>query len=304
MHLLLVLFIVSSAISSEAGESGKCDSEWSQNVTEYSRDSFIVSLLNDAERLLAKAKRHASTGIGRAVATPSCEKPMDCFEIHEKDQGAKSGEYKIWPRSRISNAGIVVYCDMDDDGGSWTVIQRRGDFNSGPDYFYRDWAAYKAGFGDPMKDFWLGNDNIFALTNQRANSVKFILSDWEANTTYAVYDEFWIDDEINKYTLHVKGYRGTAGDSFVGHNGAPFSTKDKDNDRYDKNCAELFKGGWWYTACHASNLNGLYLKGPHKSHADGVEWQLFRGHYYSLKDTVIKIRPRDFKGATQDATPQ
>lgn len=37
------------------------------------------------------------------------------------------------------------------------IIQRRGDFGNPKDYFYRDWDAYKKGFGDILKDFWIGN---------------------------------------------------------------------------------------------------------------------------------------------------
>lgn len=32
--------------------------------------------------------------------------------------------------------------------------------------FYRDWAAYKQGFGSQLGEFWLGNDHIQALTAQ------------------------------------------------------------------------------------------------------------------------------------------
>lgn len=94
------------------------------------------------------------------------------------------------------------------------------------------------------------------------------------------------------------------GDSFSGTNGLPFTTKDQDNDSYDTNCAVKFKGAWWYSACHRSNLNGMYLRGAHESHADGVEWHGFRGHYYSLKDTMIKIRPTDFQMKLDDVAPK
>lgn len=93
------------------------------------------------------------------------------------------------------------------------------------------------------------------------------------------------------------------GDSFSDTNGQPFTTKDQDNDKYDLNCAVQYKGAWWYTACHSSNLNGMYLKGAHESHADGVEWHSFRGHYYSLKDTMIKIRPKDYQKKPDEVTP-
>ena len=41
------------------------------------------------------------------------------------------------------------------------VVQRRVD---GCLNFYRDWAEYKAGFGDPAGEFWLGNDKLHELT--------------------------------------------------------------------------------------------------------------------------------------------
>ena len=76
------------------------------------------------------------------------------------------------------------------------------------------------------------------------------------------------------------------------HNGMKFSTKDVDNDSHtNQQCAQVYKGAWWYNLCHASNLNGQYLAGPHESYADGVIWFAFKGHYYSLKTSEMKVRP-------------
>ena len=58
---------------------------------------------------------------------------------------------------------------------------------------------------------FLGNNNIFAITNQKLYSARFDLKDDEQEKKYAVYEEFWIDDENHKYTLHVSSYTGDAG---------------------------------------------------------------------------------------------
>ena len=58
--------------------------------------------------------------------------------------------------------------------------------------------------------FLLGNDNIFALTNQKLYSARFDLKDVQQTRRYALYDKFWIDDENSKYTLHISDYSGDA----------------------------------------------------------------------------------------------
>ena len=88
---------------------------------------------------------------------------------------------------------------------------------------------------------------------------------------------------------------GNSGDSLAFRRGLPFTTRDQDNDnRGGDNCASKFKGAWWYDSCHKSNLNGLYRSGRHSSYADGVNWSRWKGFYYSLKRTEMKVRPVDF----------
>ncbi|XP_015905655.1 techylectin-like protein [Parasteatoda tepidariorum] len=255
-----------------------------------------IPYLDIAVEMIDKAKEGFVSNLNNELNLRDA-KPVDCEELLKSGTN-KSGVYVIWPRNRIiQEKPLDVYCDMITDGGGWTVIQRRKNFSMPRDYFFREWSSYKTGFGDMEKEFWLGNDNIFGLTNQRLYSVRFDLKDMAGESRYALYDRFWIDDEDHFYTLHIAEYSGNAGDSMIEvHNNMKFSTKDKDNDVHKENCAQMFKGGWWYGGCHHSNLNGLNLQGKHDSYADGVNWKSFRGHNESLEFTEIKIRPKNFMG--------
>ena len=70
-----------------------------------------------------------------------------------------------------------------------------------------------------------------------------------------------------------------------------FSTKDRDNDDARGSCAQRYSGAWWYNKCHRSNLNGLYHRGQHTSNGDHVNWYHWRGDFYSLQKTEMKVRP-------------
>ena len=198
----------------------------------------------------------------------------------------KSGIYTINPDGKQL---FKVFCDMDTKNGGWTVIQRRTD---GSVDFFKNWVDYKLGFGSEENEFWLGNEKIHRLTKRKNMMIRFDLEDFDGNRAYAEYKTFYIDGESDNYRVHVSSYSGTAGDSFSGTNGLQFSTKDRDNDSHgSSSCANEYHGAWWYSNCHASNLNGKYLNGPHKSYANGVNWYHFKSHYYSLKKTEIKLRP-------------
>ncbi|CAL1281176.1 unnamed protein product [Larinioides sclopetarius] len=226
-------------------------------------------------------------------------KPMDCDEVMQCGQN-RSGVFQIWPRNRVMVGSVYVYCDMETSGGGWTVIQRRGDYRRPADFFLKTWHSYKNGFGDLRRDFWLGNDNIYALTNQKKYYLRIDLTDYNNNSRYAFYDQFWLDGEHHHYKLHAYDYSGDAGDALSRtHDGQKFSTIDRDNDNSTYHCAQKHKGGWWFADCHTSNLNGMYNSEKVKS-ADGIIWTTWRGPSESLKMTEMKIRPMDFKAGLLD----
>uniref|UniRef100_F6RV16 Collagen, type XI, alpha 2 n=1 Tax=Xenopus tropicalis TaxID=8364 RepID=F6RV16_XENTR len=188
------------------------------------------------------------------------------------------------------NKPIKVLCDMDTDGGGWIVFQRRVD---GSVDFYRDWKSYKQGFGSQLSEFWLGNENIHRLTSSGNFQLRFDLEDFDNNRTYATYSQFRLEPESQNYTLRFREFTGgPAGDSLFTHKDRAFSTKDADNDPASKtNCAERYKGAWWYESCYHSCLNGEYMRGQHDKADGGVHWAKFRGVNYSLKVSEMKLRP-------------
>ena len=207
--------------------------------------------------------------------------PHSCKEVYNSGC-TTSGVYTIDPGC---GRPFQVYCDMD---GQWEVIQRRMD---GSVDFYRNWASYVDGFGDLDGEYWLGLKNIHCLTSRaESTQLKVSLADFDGVKVFATYNFFSVGNAATKYRLNVGGYAGTAGDALARPNGTGFSTFDKDNDKSSKNCAEVYKGGWWYDRCHVANLNGQYLSGSHASYADGVDWEPFKGYHYSLKYTAMKIR--------------
>ncbi|KAM4663336.1 LOW QUALITY PROTEIN: ficolin-1-B-like [Discoglossus pictus] len=209
----------------------------------------------------------------------------NCKEI--LDQGASlNGWYTIY---LPTGAPLPVLCDMETDGGGWTVFQRRLD---GSVDFFQDWSSYKRGFGSQWGEFWLGNDNIHQLTSKGTFQLRFDFTDFDNNRTFARYNNFKIAGESQNYTVSVGAFTdGDAGDSFY-HNNAAFSTKDRDNDSSPSHCAQVYKGAWWYRSCHHSNLNALYLKGDQKTSANGMNWKSGKGFKYSYKVSEMKIRPQ------------
>ena len=185
---------------------------------------------------------------------------------------------------QLYTIGSQVYCDMETDGGGWTVFQRRQD---GSVDFYRGWTDYENGFGDLTGEFWLGLSKIHRLTKEGSNTLRVDLGDFEGNTRYANYSTFSISDGSTEYILTVGGYSGTAGDSLAYHNGSRFSTIDNDNDIWYNNCAQVWTGAWWYRSCHHSNLNGRYFNTP-TINDQGIVWRAWKSS--TLQFTKMKTR--------------
>ncbi|CAJ1082912.1 fibrinogen-like protein 1 [Xyrichtys novacula] len=218
--------------------------------------------------------------------------PSDCATLYHNGV-RRSGVYSIIVSPGSSQP---VYCDMETDGGGWTVFQRRRD---GSVNFNRGWSEYREGFGEPRGEHWVGNQQLHLLSNQGHYSLRIKLQDWSNAHRHAHYHTFRIEDEENHYRLHVSGFSGTVKDSFAWyHNQQSFSTPDTGNI-----CAEISHAGWWFHQCFYANLNGVYYKGGRYSlkaqnllGPDGIVWFSWReSDFYSLKGVTMMIRPSNFR---------
>ncbi|XP_043209565.1 techylectin-5A-like [Amphibalanus amphitrite] len=216
--------------------------------------------------------------------------PRDCSDL---PAGTTSGAYLLQPGLDRSVPPTPAYCDLESDGGGWTVVQRRDDIPPRED-FYRGWQDYKQGFGEFDGEFWWGLESLWRMTSPRDRryELRVDLWDFDGSTRHAVYSNFRVASEIQGYALTIGNYTGDAGDSLSFHRGMQFTTNDVDNDIHEaNNCAHSHEGAWWYKNCHRSNLNGRYLGRTTPSKANGVSWFDWRGHDYSLKTVTMKIRP-------------
>ncbi|KAK9541647.1 hypothetical protein VZT92_001674 [Zoarces viviparus] len=218
---------------------------------------------------------------------------MDCAAVF-KSGNTQSGVYTLTlPNTTVE---VKAFCDMETEGGGWTVLQKRFD---GHVDFHRTWQEYRKGFGEPSGEFWLGNEFVSRLTIQQSYKLRIQLSDWEGNSGFSQYDQFSLDGEAQNYRIHLKGFSGTAGKiSSIGQPGSDFSTKDADNDKCVCKCSQLTTGGWWFDACGPSNLNGMYYQqGQNSNRFNGIKWYYWKGSGYSLKSTTVMFRPADFSGS-------
>ena len=179
---------------------------------------------------------------------------------------------------------VDVYCDTSNGGGGWLVVQRRQD---GSVDFNRGWGEYEDGFGKLTGEFWYGLRALHCLTGQGGWEMRMDIKLANGTNIFLQYEQFKVASAKDKYKLTVGGFQGTTTNSMSGHSGMYFTTKDSDNDQWNKNCAIDNggpDGGWWYNACMYIRPNVLY------NHKTAI---YLNNQWLPLPFIEIKIRPHN-----------
>lgn len=182
------------------------------------------------------------------TSPPSLATPLET--IHTCRKTYHSGQYLLQLRDKSAPIAVVCLHKHQLTGDGWLVIQQRVD---GSENFFRNWVDYRDGFGNLSREFWLGLENIYHITNAASHELLVEMVGFDNTFHYARYSSFEIGSEEEKYVLNkLGGYSGTAGDSLRAHLGMRFSTYDNDNDQAQStDCAVTYIGAWWYDQCFA-----------------------------------------------------
>ena len=188
--------------------------------------------------------------------------PNDVYQMRKCIPGCD----KITPFTTVNTD---VYCRTDENGGGWTVIQRKRVDDSSVD-FNKTWKDYVEGFGNLEGNFWYGLRSIHCLTQgypwEMKTKIKSKIHGW-----YDVYyNQFSVGSPSEEYPLTVGGFTGGDDTDWFADqplNGIKFSTSDNDNDRSSGNCAAQWKSGWWYNNCTSININA---KNPYMGNKDVI----------------------------------
>ena len=86
-----------------------------------------------------------------------------CADIHAADPSAPSGVYLIAPAPTESYGSFEAYCDMEDDGGGWTLVMSWPNGTCLPVSGWNELDAVGSDFADPDGLFKLPDEIINAL---------------------------------------------------------------------------------------------------------------------------------------------
>ena len=154
------------------------------------------------------------------------------------------------------------------------------------------------GFGSLTGEFWFGLSALHCLTSQGQWELHIDLKLTNGTIMYLTYNKFAVGPATEQYLLTISGFSGynttdpflsslTPTDDLHALNTMKFTTRDKDNDPWHRNCAipahNGRSGGWWFNKCTHIGPNSQY------NHPFGI---YLDDQWHSFSFIEIKIRPK------------
>ncbi|XP_023930876.1 fibrinogen-like protein A [Lingula anatina] len=105
----------------------------------------------------------------------------------------------------------------------------------------------------------MGNDALYALTNQGDYSMQIDMKSCNGNYYYVKWRLFRIDNEAANYAITdiiVDSYNTSTNYWLEEVLGWRFGTIDNPVWRYSDSCPEIHGGGWWFKDCTRWHLTG------------------------------------------------
>uniref|UniRef100_A0A8D8C852 Angiopoietin-related protein 6 n=4 Tax=Culex pipiens TaxID=7175 RepID=A0A8D8C852_CULPI len=168
-----------------------------------------------------------------------------------RDAPDQTGPQKL----RVGSQTVQGYCEQDDYGGGWLVIQRRSSGGLGAESFNRSWADYRNGFGSLDGDHWWGLEKVHLLTKGHVHELLVEVTDGFWGIQWAKWNRFQLGSEMKRYEIVLlEGCSGN-GTCYGLEKGEPFNTFDRSS---SESCEEMVReGGWWLKSFCRSNLNAI-----------------------------------------------
>uniref|UniRef100_A0A1I8HFW0 Fibrinogen C-terminal domain-containing protein n=1 Tax=Macrostomum lignano TaxID=282301 RepID=A0A1I8HFW0_9PLAT len=108
--------------------------------------------------------------------------------------------------------------------------------------FAQNWDTYVTGFGDLSGNYWMGLEQLSAMTKDRSCSLTFEGIKVQGSLMRATFKGFQVRGANESYRLML-GDQEPGGDLYSNvagyHNGSKFSTYNNDNDKNSENAAVL-----------------------------------------------------------------
>ena len=211
-----------------------------------------------------------------------------CLGYNNNNNNVRSsGVYTIANFCGVKCSNTRVYCDTSSGGGGWTVIQRRK--NGSISFRQRDWVEYEDGFGNLRGEFWIGLRSMHCLTSQGNWELRIDYQLKNRTKSYLHYNSFAVGPPEDQYQLNISGFDSIGltdpfNDVIHGSlNKMKFSSRDRDNDFSNDNCANFF-GGFWYNNCGGVEVHS----GP-----GDTSILVINGQWLGTTLVELKIRPKD-----------